>query len=380
MHTRGQKDTTVNTPGNGFTPDENANYPLNCWYVAAVSEEVGRSLLAREILGQPVLLYRQESGSVVALTDICPHRATRLSDGQLDGDRVVCGYHGFTFAPDGECVRVPSQTHVPFGARVRSFPVREDRPVVWIWMGDPARAARHEPPRLPWLHEENWTVFDGRLHVDANYLALHDNSLDFTHLPYVHKELSPEGYVSLPPPLDIAVSEFCVSYSRAFPPGRIPQWQVRATGLDPDRDDYLIRESGEFVSPALHVVHMDIAVPGPGQESPQVYRRPWVRGFTPENPYSTHVFYWVARNYRLDESTVTEHLRTIHERLLREDKQVIETMQDHAARYGARADLTLVNADIAALKAHEIVNNMLIRERAGSLSVRRPFPARTIRP
>jgi len=367
----------VNTPGNGFALDQDRNYPLNCWYVAAASSEVNRSLLARELLGHPVLLYRQETGPVVALTDLCPHRAMPLSEGYLDGDQVVCGYHGFTFAPDGQCVRVPSQANIPYGARVRSFPVREEPPVVWIWMGDPARAEHKEPPRLPWLHDDGWSSFAGRLHIDVNYLALHDNSLDFTHLPFVHKELSPRGYVTDPPPLDIAVSEFSVSYRRTFPAGRLPQWQITATGLDAERD-YELRESGQFVSPALHVVHMDITVLDPEHEDQAEYRRPWVRGFTPQNPYSTHVFYWVARDYRLDQAEVTEHLRGVHERLLSEDKAVLEKLQGHAARYRVIADLTLVNADIAAVKAHEIVSTMLIRERAGSINLRHQFGARRV--
>ena len=50
-------------------------------------------------------------------------------------------------------------------------------------------------------------------------------------------------------------------------------------------------------------------------------------------------------------------------------------MQDHTAKYGAEMDLTLVNADIAGIRAHEIVNNMLMRERGGRLHVRHPFPA-----
>ena len=48
------------------SPDEARNYPLNCWYVAATSEEVGRKLLGRRLLGADVLLYRQEAGPVVA--------------------------------------------------------------------------------------------------------------------------------------------------------------------------------------------------------------------------------------------------------------------------------------------------------------------------
>ena len=121
---------------------------------------------------------------------------------------------------------------------------------------------------------------------------------------------------------------------------------------------------------------MDVTVLDPEHEGQTEYRRPWVRGFTPQNPYSTHVFSWVARNYRLDQPEVTEHLRAIHERLLSEDKAVLEKLQAHAARYRVSTDLTLVNADVAAVKAHEIVNTMLIRERAGGLNLRRQFGAR----
>ena len=52
------------------------------------------------------------------LDDRCPHRAAPLSMGTLDGDQVVCPYHGFTYAADGTCVRVPSQRNVPYGARI----------------------------------------------------------------------------------------------------------------------------------------------------------------------------------------------------------------------------------------------------------------------
>jgi len=45
----------------------NPNYPLDCWYVAATSDEVGSGLLGRKLLDRPVVLYRLESGEVVAL-------------------------------------------------------------------------------------------------------------------------------------------------------------------------------------------------------------------------------------------------------------------------------------------------------------------------
>ncbi len=351
----------MNDHGKASSPDEARNYPLNCWYVAATSDEVGRNLLGRRLLGEDVLLYRQESGTVAALEDRCIHRSMPLSLGYLVGDQVVCGYHGFTYAPSGECVRVPSQTHVPYGACVRAFPVREETPFVWIWLGDPARAAASPPPGLPWLRDESWTTFGGALHVDASYLLLHDNALDLTHFPFVHPEMSPLGYRRLPPPLGVEVTELSVSYRRIFPPVRLAEWQVRATGLSPDQE-YEQRESGMFVLPGLHIDHMDIVVPAADSTSGQVYEKVYIRAFTPEGLASTHVFWQVARNFAADDVAVTEHLRAVHEQTLMEDKPVLEAIQTHERDRWREPNVT-VNADIATIKARQIVETMLARER-----------------
>lgn len=347
------------------------NYPLNCWYVAATADEVGPELLGREILGRPVLIYRTEAGQAVAMADLCPHRAVALSRGGREGDLVVCGYHGSKFAADGRCVQVPSQGSVPYNYSVQTYPVREEGPIIWIWLGEPGRAGHRLPPETPWLSDDEWTVLASQRQVAANYLLLHDNSVDFTHLPHVHQELSPQGYRSQPPSLDIEVSEYSVSYRRTFPAGPIPAWQAEVTGLDPDRRA-VIQESGAFLSPALHVVHMDIHVPDPGLGEHGEYLRPWVRAFTPINPYQTRVFSWVARNYRRSDESVSDALEAIHDRLMTEDADVIEQMYEHNSRYAAGIEQHLVNADVTAMRVHEIVHHMLARERTQTFP-RRPM-------
>ena len=120
------------------------NYPFNCWYVAATSDEVGQDLFSRRLLGIHVMLYRLGSGEVVAMEDRCVHRAYPLSLGWRDGDRVVSGYHGMVYEPDGRLVHIPSQENVPPGVRVRTYPVYEESPFIWVWLGDPGAAAlRH---------------------------------------------------------------------------------------------------------------------------------------------------------------------------------------------------------------------------------------------
>lgn len=67
-------------------------FPLNAWYAAAYDVEVGRSLLARTICGQNVVLYRKQDNTAAALANACWHRLVPLSLGRLEGDNVICGY------------------------------------------------------------------------------------------------------------------------------------------------------------------------------------------------------------------------------------------------------------------------------------------------
>ena len=100
--------------------DHTTPFVRNEWYVAGLSPEIGRELTARTLLGVEVLLYRREDGIPVALRNRCPHRSFPLSKGRLEGDVVVCGYHGLAFADDGACVRIPSQALVPSAVRAQT--------------------------------------------------------------------------------------------------------------------------------------------------------------------------------------------------------------------------------------------------------------------
>jgi vanillate O-demethylase monooxygenase subunit len=333
------------------------NYPFNCWYVAAFSDEVGQQLLARRLLGTQVVLYRRGSGEVVAMEDRCVHRAFPLSDGRLDGDRLVCGYHGFVYDPDGCCVEVPSQQNVPEGACVRTFPVREQSPFVWIWLGDPGAAALRLPPRTQWFTDPGWSSAGELLRVQANYMLLHEHYLDLTSVFTLHPEAVPPGIDQLPQLDEVEISEMSVSYSRVLPTAPLADWEADATGLPRDTD-YVRREMGTFVSPALHV--QQYAIDAPGSASYQHVR---IQGFTPESPDATHVFLRIARNYAPDAARVTERLGVMfHEWALR-DAVVLETVQRRLAEQGEpRRDIN-VKADRAAVRARRVAQEMVAEER-----------------
>lgn len=162
-------------------------YLKNCWYVAARSSEIGRSIAAAEVLGEKIALFRQEDGTPVALEDACPHRKLPLSMGRLVGDVAVCGYHGLTFDRTGRCVASPTQARIPSTARVRSYPVADRWGMVWIWMGAAEMADESKILHIENADDPRWGLtHGGKMSCACNYLYLADNLLDPSHVAWVH--------------------------------------------------------------------------------------------------------------------------------------------------------------------------------------------------
>jgi vanillate O-demethylase monooxygenase subunit len=70
----------------------------NVWYQAGWSRELDDAgQIARTIIGQPVLVFRNADGTPAAVVDRCPHRLAPLSAGRIADGVVTCGYHGLGF-------------------------------------------------------------------------------------------------------------------------------------------------------------------------------------------------------------------------------------------------------------------------------------------
>ncbi|MBC7608662.1 MAG: aromatic ring-hydroxylating dioxygenase subunit alpha [Polaromonas sp.] len=160
----------------------------NAWYVAALSPQVGRHLKPVKILGEAIVLYRTQDGVAAALEDACPHRKLPLSMGRIKGDAVECGYHGLTFDRRGLCIDAATQERVPPFAKVRSYPVRDQYGLLWIWMGDPQGALSHDILHIEGYGEARWHTTQGdSLLCNCHYLWLVDNLLDPSHVAWVHR-------------------------------------------------------------------------------------------------------------------------------------------------------------------------------------------------
>ncbi|MDP7723584.1 aromatic ring-hydroxylating dioxygenase subunit alpha [Mycobacterium sp. TY814] len=338
------------------------NYPKKCWYVAATSEEIGEAPLERRLLGEDVVLWRGTGGRITAFVNRCAHRAFPLSHSRVDGDRLVCGYHGCTYDTEGKCVHIPSQPQVPTGMKVRVFPLLEQPPFVWIWLGQNAAAAGSEPPRTPWINDPAWSTFASSWRVSANYMMVHEHYLDFSYAPILHRRDIPAEIRSMPAFSDVEVTETTVSYTRLLPEASLTDWQADATGLD-SAGIYKHRESGTFVSPAMHRQYWEIAT-----ANGDLYTTTRTHAITPEDETSTHVFMQGSRDYRTDRDEVTARLRSFLSGVAERDTAVLEMASDHSGYDRWRGGVEFL-ADAAALRARRIVGVMLAKE-AGRAAIR----------
>ena len=304
--------------------DRDTPFIMNEWYVVAFAAELQHSLLKRTVVGRRLVLYRTLAGAPVALDDRCAHRSFPLSSGTLDGDTVVCGYHGLRFDPRGDCIEVPSQKTCPKGIGVRSYPLVERGPFIWGWLGDlPADPAKI--PATPWLEDGDWTHSQGYIHLPGNYVSLHENLLDLTHLSFVHaKSFGTPDYASAP--YDAELEEGRYRIVRRVMPTRLPPVWAVPTKLDHDHSARIA--TSEFVSPGLHVVGVlfyDCDLPAHERAE---FRIRTCHVPTPESPGSTHYFIVHARDFALSDSSVT---RFMHEQLFaafHEDVIALSTLEE----------------------------------------------------
>jgi nitrite reductase/ring-hydroxylating ferredoxin subunit len=122
------------------------------WYVVLEANDLRDKPLAIRRFGEDLVLFRTASGAIHCFVDRCPHRGVALSLGQVSGEELMCGYHGFRFRGDGTCSLMPCEgpdARIPKAMRAISFPVREAHGLLWVFWGAPTK----ELPQIPWIDD-----------------------------------------------------------------------------------------------------------------------------------------------------------------------------------------------------------------------------------
>jgi vanillate O-demethylase monooxygenase subunit len=319
-----------------------AKFARNHWYAAAWLSEIGDTPLARNILDEPVVMFRDRDGRIAALTDRCPHRLVPLSMGTVTERGLQCGYHGMTFDGAGRCAYIPGQDKIPPKAVVRSYPIAERYGMAWIWMGAVERADPALLPEAPHHGDAGWAVIDGGYqHHPSSYLNIVENLMDPAHTTFVHKQTIGNPAAESEPVKMEKTDDHIVAYKwlRNSPPSPMDR-QIKDFGDEQvDRGQFFY-----FQVPSVSRVDI-ITVPAGLEPSEENFdkglRNNSYKFLTPETETTTHFFWMHVRNYNVGDDAWSSRMRGIFEKTFLEDREIEMAMQRSQDALGVRQFVAL---------------------------------------
>ena len=156
------------------------------WHpVARLQDLAGGGPLAVRLLGEDLVVWRSGE-EFFAWRDLCVHRGTRLSLGRVEGGRLECPYHGWTYGTDGCCVLMPAHPDQtpPARARVATYHAKARHGLVWATLGSGAA----EIPTFELMESASHQILAaGPYRVRASGPRVVENFLDVGHFPFVHE-------------------------------------------------------------------------------------------------------------------------------------------------------------------------------------------------
>lgn len=159
-------------------------YP-NGWFAAAFSHQLKPgSVLRVPFAGQDLVLYRTRSGLVRAIDPYCPHLGAHLGyGGRVDGENIVCPFHGLAFNPDGVCVRTGSGKRPPTASLTQRF-IKEIDDVIFVWCHDEDVEPSWDLPQLDrdGYSQGRYRTFE----LQGLCQDMTENSADPVHFAYLH--------------------------------------------------------------------------------------------------------------------------------------------------------------------------------------------------
>lgn len=342
--------------------EDRGTYLRNAWYVAGWADGLGEEPQQRIFLEEPVALFRDDEGAAHAIGGRCPHRFAALGHGTVVEGRLQCPYHGLRFDGSGACVFNPHEKGVVPKVSVHRYPLVERHRLLWIWMGDPARADEAAIPDFSWLADDRWEPVRGATVAEGHYELYSDNILDLGHANFVHPALAADVWTT---------------GARRFRQDGDTVW---AEYEQPD--DYLSEGIGGLLGRigvkqdfwcgvrwnAPATLFLDYRAGDVGTPREAMTALPSLHAFTPETRDSTHYVWAVARDYRTDDA---EFSAMMHEILTAafeyEDMPVIR----NAHRLMAGEDFwdlkpVILTGDSGGVRARRVLARMIEEERRGA--------------
>ena len=161
----------------------------NYWQPVALVDELDgkRPVKAVRLLGEDLVLFRDEQGNYGLLDRDCPHRGADLAYGRIEDGGLRCAFHGWLFDVRGQCLQTPAE---PEGSRFhqrirqRSYPVVEKSGILFAWLGDGGPSAF---PAFDCFVAPGTHTFAFKGYLECNWLQALEVGIDPAHASYLHR-------------------------------------------------------------------------------------------------------------------------------------------------------------------------------------------------
>lgn len=195
------------------------------------------------IFGTKLVAFQGASGQLHIVDGYCPHMGADLGTGHIEGDTLVCPFHHWKWGGDGVCKAIPYAKRIPPRARIKSWPVKEENQLLFVWHDHEGNPPPPEVtiPRMEACFSDEWTDWSIRkMVINTNCRELVDNLADMAHFGPVHG--SPAVY-------------FCNTFQ-----GHIARQMFR--GIDSELLGSGLLADSAYFGPAYHTTRMIATVDG----------------------------------------------------------------------------------------------------------------------
>lgn len=172
------------------------------WQPAGFTHQVPTvgDFMASDIAGEPIVITRDVTGKLRALSNVCRHRASTIATGHGSCSALRCPYHGWTYGLDGSLLGQPEFEGVQNWNRTSislpSYPVDTWGPFVFVkldsqfpalseYLGDIPRKITGlgcDLTKLRYYGRRDYVI-------DCNWKVYIDNYLEGYHVPAAHPGL-----------------------------------------------------------------------------------------------------------------------------------------------------------------------------------------------
>src|SRR4051794_31972508 len=143
-----------------------------------------------KLLGESLVAFRDTSGRVGMIEELCAHRAASLFLGRNEENGLRCVFHGWKYDTAGNCVDLPNdliETPMQSKIHLTAYPTVEMGGIIWTYMGPPDR--RPPDPRFEFTQVGRTRRQVTKTWEECNWLQGLEGGVDSAHAGILHRVL-----------------------------------------------------------------------------------------------------------------------------------------------------------------------------------------------